>query len=289
MQNEEKPYKRSGIIFISSVLSIAMVLTLLGIIGLLYIQSGKLKMLVKEKVQMTVYLNEQANSVSIDSLLILAKKNPIVKSCRFITAEVAAATLSRDLGQDFVHFLGFNPLKANIEINLNGDYANSSQMAELKSQLIHIPIVQEVSYPENMLDDIDSNLQFISSLLAAIAFLFLIVSVFLMNHSVHLQLYARRFTIKSMQLVGATDAFILKPFLWKAFWQGLSGAILAAIFCFILLYLAPLLVPGLENLYDFPLFAALFGLLLALGILLNFLSTWIITAHYLKTESSKLH
>lgn len=290
MQAEEKPYRqRSGIISVTSVLSIGMVLTLLSIVGILFIQSGRLKKIVKEQVQMTIYLNSSAQANQIDSLLRQLKTNNLVRTCKFVSAEDASASLSRELGQDFVQFLGFNPLHANIEVSLQGETANAASMLELKSLVMHFPAVHEVSYPEHLLDDIDVNIRFITTMLSCIALLFLIIALFLINHSVHLQLYAKRFLIKSMQLVGATDGFIRKPFLMQALWQGLAGGVFSMLISALLLSVAPSILPGLENLYDFRLFALLFSGLTIGGIGLNMTSTWLITSHYLKSHISSLY
>lgn len=281
--------KKRAISYFTSIVSITLVLLMLGLIGLILIQATKLKNQLKENMVLSIFLNENSEQVSIDEIMAELKQSTYCKSVTFTSKEIAAAEFSKELGEDFVGFLGYNPLRPSIEIRLQSDFATSTQIAEIKSKFINNKAVAEVSYQQNIFEQIDANAKNILSVLVGLAILFFIISVTLINSTIRLNLFAQRFIIRSMKLVGATNGFITKPYLIKACLNGLYGGITSSILLTLLLFWLPNVIVGIDALYDSAQHFVLFVFLVLFGVVISLLSSWYSVNKYLKIKLEDLY
>jgi cell division transport system permease protein len=289
MDSTKNIIKKRAISYFSATASITLVLLMLGLIGLILIQATKLKNQIKENMVLSIFLNENTEQTSIDEIMIELKKSNYCKSVNFISKETAAAEFSREVGEDFVGFLGYNPLRPSIEIRLQAEFATNAQIIEIKSKFVNNKAVAEVSYQQNIFEQIDVNSKNIMGILVGLTIFFFLISIALINSTVRLNLYAQRFLIRSMKLVGATHGFITKPYLVKACFNGLYGGITASILLGSLLFWLPNLVIGIDALYDSAQHFVLFVFLVLFGVIISLISTWFSVNKYLKMKLEDLY
>lgn len=215
--------------------------------------------------------------------------NPFVKNTQYVSKELAARNLQKDLGEDFVKFLGYNPLLSSIDVYLKADYANNANIAQFKAQLQKNPLVKEVIYQQSLVDLMNQKLASISLVILAFAGIFLVVSVALINNTIRLAIYSQRFLIKSMQLVGATKGFIRKPFLLYGIWHGLLGGLIAIILLIGMLYLATIQIPDLVILQNYTEFGIVFLGVIGLGIFISAFSTYLAVSKFLRLKIYDLY
>jgi cell division transport system permease protein len=274
----------------TTTISIAMVLFLVGIITTLTLVAKQTSDYVKSNISFTVVLEDSIANPDLQVLQTRLKTAPYVKSTKFISKERAMSELSDELGEMPEDVIGYNPLLASIEVNASAEYANASSMDNIKKELSAYDGVHEVIYQENMMEDVNKNINLISLFLAGVALLMLIVSIGLINNTIRLQLYSKRFTINTMRLVGATAWFIRKPFLGRSLLNGLIAALLSSALLEGLLYY-------LQYYYGFPLFnlvapmniAITVGVIFILGIVISLFSSMFAVGKYLRIKTSDLY
>jgi cell division transport system permease protein len=266
-----------------------MVLLMLGLFGLIYIQSTQLNNIIKENVLVNVYLTDDINQTEIDANLAAINKMPSVKEIKFISKDAAALELSKEMGQDIVEFAGYNPLPASVEVTLKAESVSSESMQNFKNIIQLMPKVAEVKYNEIIFGNVGANLGSLSFILMTLAAIFIIIAIVLINSNIRLNLFARRFSIKSMQLVGATHWFIIKPFVIRSFFNGLYGGILAVALLLLVLNILPTYFPQIQYLYNTQSFMLLFVILILAGVIVSMISSWISTNKYLKTKMEDLY
>jgi cell division transport system permease protein len=209
------------------VLSISLVLFLLGILGVLVINTKKLGDHFKEQIKITVFLKDSAKKVEISQLQQSLALAPYTKEAVFVSKEDAAEQLREDIEEDFLGFLGYNPLKNAIDLNLLAAYVSPEEMAEIVADLSAKSFVAEVAYDQPLVDLLNDNIKKISFWILVISSLMTFIAVLLINASIRLALYSNRFIIKTMQMVGATKQFIRKPFMATNIKLGIIGAFVA--------------------------------------------------------------
>jgi cell division transport system permease protein len=200
-------------IYISTVFGVALVLLMVGLLGLILVHANNLSRYVKENIVLNIYMDDAAHETDILQLQRDLEANPMVKQTQYVNKELAARNLQKDLGEDFVKFLGYNPLSASLDVYLKADYANNADIDKFKTELLKNPLVKEVKYQQSLVDMMNQNLTSITLIILAFTAIFVVVSVALINNTIRLAIYSQRFLIKSMQLVGATKGFIRKPFI----------------------------------------------------------------------------
>src|ERR1700761_8744137 len=276
-------------IYISTVFGVALVLLMVGLLGLILVHANKLQRYVKENIVLNVYVDESAHETDILQLQRDLEANPMVKQSQYVNKELAARNLQKDLGEDFVKFLGYNPLSASLDVYLKADYANNTDIDKFKTELLKNPLVKEVKYQQSLVDEMNQNLTSISLVILAFTAIFVIVSVALINNTIRLAIYSQRFLIKSMQLVGATKGFIRKPFLLYGIWHGLLGGLIAIILLIGMLYLATIQVPDLVILQNYTEFGIVFLIVIGLGIFISGFSTFLAVNKYLRLKIYNLY
>lgn len=281
--------------FINVVLSITLALFVIGLFGLLVIHTTKLTQLIKENVEIQVYLKKNISDSektkiqkAIYSKDYVLKKNnePIVS---FISKEDAAKDFIAATGEDFTSFLGENPLHDAFLVKISPEYHSSESMAGIKAELEGMNGIFEVVYVDNLIQSINKNLTKISLFLAGFAVLLIIAVVLLINNTIKLALFSQRFLIRSMQLVGATRGFIQRPFIVRSMLHGILAGAIAGIALYFLLQYSYTIIEDLELLQEINQIYLLFGSLLALGALIGILSTFRAVNRYLNMSLDELY
>jgi len=275
--------------YVTSVVSIALVLFMLGLLGLIVLHARKLSDYVKENIGFSIIMKDNAQESNILAFQKELNSTSFVKSTEYITRERAAAELQIDLGEDFVDFLGYNPLLPSIEVSLKADYANNDSLQLIEQRILGNRQVKEVYYQKSLVDMVNQNVQKISMVLLGFSMLLMLVSVALINNTIRLSVYSKRFLIKSMLLVGATQGFIQRPFLVKGLLHGLVAAFFAIALLIGVLYLAGRQMPELAGLQDKNMFLGLFGLIVIAGLTLSCISTWLAVRKFLLIKTDHLY
>ena len=228
-----------------SLMSIMLVLFLLGIFALLMMHAQKLSNHIKENIGFEIVMNSNVKEANILYLQKELDANPAVKSTEYITKDEAIRRLSEDLGEDFLQWLGNeeNPLLPSIDVRFNADYANIDSLTVIESQLLENENVKEIYYQKSLVEVINQNIKRIGTALIAASIILLIIAISLIRNTIRLSIYSKRFLVRSMQLVGATESFIRRPFVKSGISQGFFGAILADI---LLTHLDLLLLPKIS-------------------------------------------
>ena len=275
--------------YFSVTLSIALVLFLLGTLGLLVINTKKLTDYFKEQVAITVFFKDSAKEVEMDQIrknLVLA---PYTKSAIFVSKEEAAKQHSAEIGENFMDFLGYNPLKNSIDIYLKADFVSPVQIDSIASEIKSQSIVEEVNYDRPTISLLTENAKRIGLGILIAAAVFTLIAVLLINSSIRLSIYSKRFIIKTMQMVGATKSFIRKPFILTNLRLGIIGGILALGGITGLLYYLNLNFPELGLFKDYLLIIILYSIVFFAGLLIAFLSTFFATQRFLNLRTDDLY
>jgi cell division transport system permease protein len=281
--------KKTKTIYISTVFGIAMVLLMIGLLGLILVHANNLSRYVKENIVLNIFMDDAAHETDVLQLQKQLDANPMVKQTQYVSKELAARNLQKDLGEDFVKFLGYNPLSQSLDIYLKADYANNAGIDKFKAQLLKNPLVKEVKYQQSLVDQMNANLYSISLIILVFAGIFVILSVALINNTIRLAIYSQRFLIKSMQLVGATKGFIRKPFLLYGIWHGLLGALISIVILIGTLYLANKQIPDLVILQSPIEFGMVFLGIIILGIFISAFSTFLAVNKFLRLKIYDLY
>jgi cell division transport system permease protein len=277
------------------VFSISLALFVIGLFGMLLIHASKLSEIVKESIEMQVYLDRNLTQVQLDRLqkTMAAKEFIAYKGdtaqVRFVSKEDGAKAFLDETGEDFMTFLGDNPLRDTYVLRINADHSSSAELKGIKNDLEGIDGVYEVQYVESLIESINSNIQKISILLIAFAGILVLVVIILINNTVKLALYSQRFLIRSMQLVGATSFFIQRPFLNRAAWQGIISGIVASALLFGLMQYAYHEITELSLLKDEEQMYMLMIALIVLGCVIGFLSSYRAVRKYLRLSLDELY
>jgi cell division transport system permease protein len=275
--------------YISTVVSITLVLFVLGLLGLVIMHAQKLSEHVKENIGFSVILMDNAREAEITHLQRTLNAFPAVKTTEFISSEKAAENLIAELGEDFVEFLGYNPLFPSIEVKLYAAYANADSLVLFEQEVVKNRIVKEVDYQRNLVHIVNENVRRIGIILIVFGFLLLIIAFSLINNTIRLSVFSKRFLIKSMQLVGATQAFISGPFIIKGIIQGIIGAVISISLLLASLYFARQSVPELVDFQDIEMLFTLFALVIILGVVISWISTYLAVKKYLTIKADQLY
>jgi cell division transport system permease protein len=300
VQEEKKHiYKRKKRLgsypYFTVVFSITTALFVIGLCGLLILHARRLSTIVRQNLEIQVYLHKNLSDGDMDTLyqtlsqkVYIARQNDSLQM-QFVSRDEAAKRFIAETGEEFSQLLGENPLRDAYTIRIKPEYYESTQMKLIKKDLERIKGVFEADYVENMVEDINRNIARIFLGLSIFGFALILTITILINNTIKLALFSQRFLIRSMQLVGATAAFIQKPFLIRAALQGFVGGILASGLLILLLQLANRQIEGLALLQENEKIALLFAGLMVLGSLIGLLSSYLSVNKYLKTSLNELY
>jgi cell division transport system permease protein len=274
---------------ITTVISLSLVLFMLGLLGITVLNARKLSNDVKENIGIQIILNDNAKEVSVQWLLKTLDATGYVKSTEFITKEEAATRLQNDLGEDFIDFLGYNPLLASINVHLKAEYANNDSLLWIERELLGYKPVKEVIYQKSLINSINENLKKIGLVIMVFSGLLMVIALALINNTIRLSIYSKRFIIKTMLLVGATQGFIRRPFVYKGIKHGIYASLISILMLIGVLYFAQTQMPELKELQDEKMLSTLFGLVTVVGIIISWISTSMAVRRYLRLKSENLY
>ena len=291
MSTSFEKYQRRRLIssYFSVVISIALVLFLLGMLGLLVLNTKKVADHFKEQIALTVYLKDTAKEVEIEQLKKSLAMADYTKSTTYVSKEEAAEAHSKEIGEDFMEFLGYNPLQNSIDVYMNADFVSGEKVDEIAADLTSKNFVDEVVYDKPLIALLNENVKKISFWVLIASGVFTFIAVLLINSSIRLSVYSKRFIIKTMQMVGATKGFIRRPFIWQSVKLGIIGAGIALIGMAGALYYLNNSFPELSLTSDIKLLAALFIGVFVMGILITWLSTFFATSRFLNLKTDELY
>jgi cell division transport system permease protein len=274
---------------VSTVVGIALVLFMLGSLLFVILNAKKLSDHVKESFRVQVFLKEDAKDADILKFKKLLEAEDFVVETKYITKEEAVQMMEEEIGENFVEFLGFNPLQASLDVHLESEYAHSDSLVWIEESILANPRVKEVVYQPDLIDLINQNIQKISMVVLGFSLLLLIIAIALINNTIRLSVFSKRFIIRSMQLVGATRGFIMRPFIWQGIVNGVWAAILALVLIMGVLYFVKTELPELMNIQDIKTLVELFSLVVLLGIFISVISTIFAVNKYIKSDLNKLY
>ena len=275
--------------YFSVVISISLVLFLLGMLGLLVLNTKKVADHFKEQIALTVYLKDNAKEVEIEQLKKSLAMADYTKSTTFVSKEDAAEAHSEEIGEDFMEFLGYNPLQNSIDVYMNADFVSSEQVDQIAEDLTSKNFVDEVVYDKPLIALLNDNVKKISFWVLIASAVFTFIAVLLINSSIRLAVYSKRFIIKTMQMVGATKGFIRRPFIWQSVKLGLIGAFLALIGMAAVLYYLNNSFQELNLLGDIKMLTILFSGIFLMGIVITWISTYFATSRFLNLKTDELY
>lgn len=275
--------------YFSVVISIALVLFLLGCLGLLVLNAKKVADHFKEQVVVTIYLNDSAKEVEVNQLEKSLAMAEYTKSTEYVSKEAAAESMKAETGEDFMDFVGYNPLQNSIDVHLKADFVTSETLTSITEELSNKKFIEEIRYDSDLVELMNDNVKKITFWVLVISAIFTLIAVLLINSSIRLAVYSKRFIIKTMQMVGATKTFIRRPFVFQSVKLGIIGAVIALIGMGIVLYYLDQSFVELELLSNPILIAGLFVVIFLLGILITWVSTFIATQRFLNLKTDALY
>ncbi|MDL2231394.1 permease-like cell division protein FtsX [Porphyromonadaceae bacterium OttesenSCG-928-L07] len=278
----------AGSYFVST-LSIALVLVVVGVLFFMLLNARIISNHVRENIGFSIIVKDNVNDAEIKKLQKILDTKPFVSSSEFISKAEAARNFKAELGEDFEQVLGYNPLRSSIEIKLNHRYANNDSLAKLEKNLADYEIIQEVSYQKNLVEFINENIRKISIILLIAGAALVLISFTLIRNTIHLAVYAQRFLIKTMQLVGAKAFFICKPFIRDSMWFGFFGSMFANLILLSGVYFLQKEIGSVINIMNREVVIVMVVFVFLSGILLSFFSSWLSVNKYLRRDLNSLY
>jgi cell division transport system permease protein len=273
----------------SIVISMSLVLFVLGILGFLLINANRLSNHVKQNIGFSVMIKEGVKNVDIMQLQKWIDSKPYSLETDWVSKEDAAKELQEQLGEDFIAFLGYNPLLESIDIKLKSSYANPDSLLILQQQLIKNDLIHEVFYQKDLVEKINENVRKMSVFLLSFCILLFIISFTLINNTIRLTVYSKRFLIRTMKLVGATNKFIKGPFLSDSIYNGIYSSLLAICMLVAVFQLLQSDMPSFLNIQNFKSIGIIFACIFVVGILFAWLSTFFALRKYLRIKESEIY
>lgn len=270
-------------------MSITLVLFVLGLLGTIIMHAQKVSEYVRENIGFTITMNSEVNEIDVIRFQKRLEVKDFVKSTRHIPKEQAAKELEKELGEDFIGFLGYNPLLSTIDVRLKASYAQSDSLKIIEQQLMRDSKVKEVDYQESMVKTINDNIEKLTIILIGFSILLMLIAFALINNTIRLSVYSKRFLIKTMQLVGATQSFIRRPFLKQGIWFGFLGALITIVLLAILLYITQQRIPEILDFSHYEMYGSIALGIIILGLIISWLSSYFAVRKYLNINNDKLY
>ena len=274
---------------VSVIISLSLVLFVVGLLSLVLINAQKLSNYVKENIGFSIMIKEDVKEIELIEFNKILDAEDFTKSTRFISKEQATKELEQDLGEDFVNFLGFNPIMASIDVKLNSSYANNDSLQNISSRLEKSDVVYEVFYQKNLIKKLNSNVGKISFFLICISLILFFIAFALINNTIRLSVYSKRFIIRTMRLVGAENSFIQKPFLISGVYQGLYSAIFAIFMLLGSIQLIQTETASILNINDLQNIGLVFIVLFCSGIIISGTSTFFAVRKFIYLNEGGLY
>ena len=272
-----------------AIFGITLVLIVLGVAAVIIVEAQRISTNFKENLTVEIVLKDSIALTDITAAQKIIQAKPYVKEVKFISKDEAAKILKKDLGDNFLDVLGFNPLYASFILNLNGNFANKDSFTNVKTDLAKLKVAQEINTQNNILESLDKSVRNASFIILIVAITLLVFAVSLIFNTIRLVMFSKRFTIKTMQLFGATQWFIMRPILGRSIVNGLiSGAVALALLAGLFYYFDNKL-PELGLQRDLITFAGLLGGIVLFGVFISFISTLLAVLRYLRLKVEDLY
>ncbi|MEX0968271.1 MAG: permease-like cell division protein FtsX [Bacteroidia bacterium] len=289
MATKPRPVRRKRVSYFTTVISITLVLFMLGLFGIIVIYANQLKNYLRENVEFSVYFKDGVNEPDMLRIRKEMEREPFVKTTRYVTREEANDLMREKLDEDPAEMVGYDFLPASIVVNFNADFATSDSLEAIIQQLEANPLVREVNYQRLLISRLDSIWRNAALIIGVFSLLFLIIAVTIINNTIRLTLFSKRFLIKSMQLVGATPGFIRRPFMAKAIFHGLLGSIIAVGLLVLLIYGISDYIPVTEFVQRYEYLLILFAAIVFLGLIITWISSYFALNRYLRLKLDELY
>lgn len=274
---------------IYSTLSISLVLYMIGLLLIIIFSGTKITSYVKENIGFSVFLHNETKEIDILSFKKSLDIAPFSKSTEYISQDQAAKDIQQSMGENVIDIVGTNPFPPTIDIRLKSEYTNTDSIKKIEKQLLTNPIVKEIIYSKPLVDIINNNITKISYTLLVISLVLIIISILLIHSTIRLSVYAKRFIIKSMLLVGATRRFVQRPFIISGIVQGVWASIIAIILISFTLYGGMYYFPEIVNPADIDIYIIIFAICVAFGIFFSWLSTALAVRKFIKMKTDHLY
>ena len=274
---------------VSVIISLSLVLFVLGLLSLFLINAQRLTNYVKENIGFSIMIKENIKEIELIEFNKILDGESFTKSTEFISKEAATKDLENELGEDFVNFLGFNPIMASIDVKLNSSYANNDSLNNISGLLQKNKIVHEVYYQKNLIEKLNNNIRKISFFLFAFSLILFFIAFALINNTIRLSVYSKRFIIRTMSLVGAESQFIQKPFLINAIYQGLYSAIFAVFLLIGSIQLIQKETASILNINDLQIIGIVFIVLFCSGVIISVASTFFAVRRFIYSNEDELY
>ncbi|MDB9723888.1 permease-like cell division protein FtsX [Polaribacter sp.] len=275
--------------YISVVISIALVLFMLGVLGLVLLKSSTVSNRIKEKIAVTLFLKDNVSTGQINAFKDSLAKEDFARRIVYTSKAQAAKKYSKEIGEDFLTFLGENPLKNGIDIYLKAAFVTPEKMEALEARFLKNEFVADVSYDKPLINLLTEHIQRIGFWLFVLSGFLALIAIILINSAIRLTIYSKRFNIKTMQMVGATKSFIRNPFIWQGIKLGLVGAFLALIGLGVVVYYLDVFSPSLRLLKDYISLSYLVGGVLLAAFIITLFSTFFATQRFLNLRTDELY
>lgn len=280
--------------FLSVIFSVSLSLLLLGIFSLFLISSIEVRKVIQENTEVNIFLNKNISSNQVDKIKrTLFTKDYILSNdestLKYISSSDAAEEFSKEIGEDFVNFLGSNPLRDLIVLKISSDFFEKENLENIESDILKIPGVYEVDYSKEMIENINSNIRNISLVFGGIFIILFLISIILINNTLRIALFSQRFLIRSMQLVGATANYILKPFIFRGIIYGFISGILSSAILYSLIILINERINESNMIIGIEKLSIIFISLIITGILIVMFSTYTSVNKYLNSSLDDLY
>lgn len=275
--------------YLSSVISISLVLLLVGVASMLLVNAKGVSDYFKENMQVSVMMRQDVSEEAALQYMKKLENESFIKNMDFISKEQGQQEMAEMLGEDFLDVFETSPIPASINVTLNADYVSSDSLEVVKGRIGASDLVEEVVYQTSLVDALNANLSKISLILAVFIGLMLFISFVLINNTVRLNVFARRFTIHTMKLVGATRSFIRAPFLVQAVFQGLFSAFVAIIVLVGLMYFVRSEFVQLFEIFKLELLLLVIGIVIVSGVVICLLSTWFVVNKLVSLKKDELY
>lgn len=275
--------------WLSTVISISLVLLLVGVAGLLVANARSVSDYFKENMQVSVLMKQEVGDDEAMEYVSDLDANPFIKSTTFVSREQGAKEMTDLLGEDFLNVFEAAPIPVSVDVTLKADYVSSDSLEVVKNEIMKSPLVDEVVYQQSLVDKLNTNLRKISMVLGVFIVLLLFISFVLINNTVRLNVFSRRFTIHTMRLVGATKSFIRAPFLVQAVFQGLFSALLATLMLVGILFFVRSEFAQLFEVFRLDMLLIVIGVEILAGVLICVVSTALVVGRLVSLSKDELY
>ena len=280
--------------FVSVIFSVTLSLLLLGLFSFFLLSSLNVKSYLENNTEVNIYLNKKISPSQIEQIkrTLYTKEYSLTNTestLNYVSSEEAAKTFQSEIGEDFINFLGNNPLRDLIILKINSDYFDFEKLSIIESDILKIPGVYQVEYSKELIDNINKNVANISFVFIGLFLILLIISVILINNTLRIALFSQRFLIRSMQLVGATANYILRPFIFRGMIYGLIAGIISSGLLYVIIDIADRRISNLQLVISLEQLGVIFVSLIFTGIIMVILSTYSAVSKYLNSTLDELY